>query len=148
MTFPEKYSPDFIEGTTYHIFNSGNNNELLFPSAHQRALFRNKYQQYLGNLLTTFYWNITPAEIEILARVRSKRQIREYLISCLPSQLTMTEKKYLKKETTLSVLIEQAFRRLFQSYATSFNNSQGRKGNLFHRPFKRQIVKSDDSNPG
>jgi putative transposase len=143
MTFSEKYSPDFIEGRIYHIFNTGNNKELLFRSEQRRSLFLHKYEQYLGGLLDTFSWSVTPAEVEILVRVKSIKNIRDYLRSCLPSELTMTEKRFLKREMGLSVLIEQAFKRLFQSYSISFNNYYTRKGNLFHRPFKRLIVESE-----
>ena len=44
-------------------------------------------------------------------------------------------------EKYLDKLIESAFHRFFTSYSMAFNKMFGRKGNLFHRPFKRIEIK-------
>ena len=46
-------------------------------------------------------------------------------------------------ENTFSILIEQTFKRFFQSYALAFNKQHHRKGNLFYKPFKRVRIKND-----
>ena len=47
------------------------------------------------------------------------------------------------EEVTFSVLLEQTFKRFFQSYALAFNKEQSRKGNLFYKPFKRVKIEND-----
>src|SRR6185312_11329462 len=47
------------------------------------------------------------------------------------------------EEITFSQLIEQTFKRFFQSYALAFNKQHNRKGNLFYKPFKRVRIKKD-----
>jgi hypothetical protein len=47
------------------------------------------------------------------------------------------------KEITVSELIEQTFKRFFQSYALAFNKQHKRQGNLFYKPFKRVKIESD-----
>ena len=68
----------------------------------------------------------------------------EWLAECNAEELTLTESRFLRSQTCLSVLIEQSFKRLFQSYSINFNNSYSRKGNLFYRPFKRLVIDSDE----
>ena len=50
----------------------------------------------------------------------------------------------MKKEILFGELIENSFKRWFQSYAQSFNADQTRSGNLFYRPFKRVLIESDE----
>jgi putative transposase len=44
---------------------------------------------------------------------------------------------------TLSQLLEQTFKRFFQSYALAFNKQHSRQGNLFYKPFKRVRIEKD-----
>jgi hypothetical protein len=46
-------------------------------------------------------------------------------------------------EITFSQLVEQTFKRFFQSYALAFNKQHNRKGNLFYKPFKRIKIEKD-----
>ena len=46
-------------------------------------------------------------------------------------------------EITFSELMEQTFKRFFQSYALAFNKKHNRKGNLFYKPFKRVKIEKD-----
>ncbi|MEI9809709.1 MAG: hypothetical protein WDO16_18635 [Bacteroidota bacterium] len=57
--------------------------------------------------------------------------------------LTLTEKRFLDRKISTSELLEQSFKRFFQSYALSFNKAHDRKGNLFYKPFKRVHVAKD-----
>ena len=53
---------------------------------------------------------------------------------------SLTEKKFLENNITISELTEQSFKRFFQSYALAFNKLHNRSGNLFYKPFKRVAV--------
>jgi len=59
-------------------------------------------------------------------------------------ELTLTESRFLRDQNCLSILIEQSFKRLFQSYSLTFNMAYSRKGNLFYRPFKRVAIDFDE----
>ena len=75
---------------------------------------------------------------------KSAASIKQYLLRKEQQQLTITERKFLKDEITLSELIEHVFKRFFQSYALAFNKQHERKGNLFYKPFKRVRIETDD----
>jgi putative transposase len=69
-------------------------------------------------------------------------------------ELTSTEKRFLDCRVsnlqkvgnpivTLSELVENSFKRFFQSYALAFNKRHNKKGNLFYKPFKRIMINKD-----
>jgi len=45
--------------------------------------------------------------------------------------------------STFSQLIENTFKRFFQSYSLAFNRQHCRQGNLFYKPFKRVRIEND-----
>ncbi len=144
MPVAEKYLTDFEEETTYHIYNRTNNGELLFRSDENMRYFLSKYYQHSHHFLDTWCWCLLPNHFHLLVNVKSAASIKQHLHGKDLKQLTITERKFLKDEITLSELIEQVFKRFFQSYALAFNKQHERKGNLFYKPFKRVRIETDD----
>ncbi len=128
------------EQNIYHIYNRTNNHEPLFLSAENRRFFLRKYSDYLSPFLDTYCWCLLPDHFHFLVRIKTAAEIKNYLTHL--EILNSTEKDYLNKEQPCSKILKNAFHRLFTSYAMSFNRYFQRKGNLFHRPFKRLEVKS------
>jgi putative transposase len=137
MPIPSKYHADFNECGIYHIYNRTNNREKLFLSDENRYFFLQKYLEYMSAFLNTYCWCLLPNHFHLLAKIKAIAAIQANLESKIFRELTMTEKKFLNNEICTSELIEQSFKRFFQSYSLSFNNVYDRKGNLFYRPFKR-----------
>ena len=94
----------------------------------------------------------------MLIKVKSENSILAYLQNKPKAELTITEKKFLVQRVanlpkvgnpdhhaviTLSQLLEQTFKRFFQSYALAFNKQHSRQGNLFYKPFKRVKIEKD-----
>jgi len=154
MPIPEKYLADFEEGCIYHIYNRTNNKELLFLTDENRQFFLNRFKAILSPFTDIFCWCLLPNHFHFLVRIKTEKDIHAFLQSKQPSELTITEKKFLEKrvanlskvgnsKSNFSELIEQSFKRLFQSYALAFNKMHGRKGNLFYKPFKRVKIEKD-----
>jgi REP element-mobilizing transposase RayT len=156
MPIPEKYLADFDEGCFYHVYNRTNNKEKLFISDENRSFFLKRYNEILSPFADTFCWNLLPNHFHFLIQIKTQSEIVAFLnskpgLTTLPglttferlSTLTPTEKKFVQNKITLSELIEQAFKRFFQSYSLAFNKQHNRKGNLFHRPFKRISIDKD-----
>ena len=154
MPIPEKYLADFNEECYYHIYNRTNNNEKLFISDENRIYFLNRYHEIISPFADTFCWNLLPNHFHFLIQIKSESNIREILKNKPViatgfttferlSTLTLTERKFIQQKINLSELIEQTFKRFFQSYALAFNKQQNRKGNLFNRPFKRVEIDKD-----
>jgi putative transposase len=137
VPIPQKYLADLNENGIYHIYNRTNNREKLFLSDENRYFFLRKYNQYLSPVIDTYCWCLLPNHFHLLVRVKPAKLIQTNLQAIDLTELLLTEKRFLKNEITMSELIEQSFKRFFQSYSLSFNQFHNRKGNLFYRPFKR-----------
>lgn len=140
MPIASKYHADFCEGNVYHVYNRTNNKELLFRSDENRNYFLRQFHRYLNHLTETFCWCLLDNHFHLLVRVNSLTKIHQNLQEIDFDSLTVTEKKFLDNDCTLSELIEVAFKNFFQSYTLAFNKQHHRKGNLFYKPFKRLLV--------
>jgi len=138
------YHEDFIEEKIYHVYNRTNNKELLFRTDENRVFFLNKFDRYLSPFFHTFCRNLLPNHFHYLVKVKSAEAIKAYLNNLPVRELVKIEKQYLEDNTSAELLLEAEWKRFFISYSMSFNNQYDRKGNLFHRPFKRKLVDTDD----
>jgi putative transposase len=143
MPIPAKYLADFTENEVFHVYNRTNNKELLFLTDENRLFFLNKYQEILSPFTETYCWCLLPNHFHFLIRVKSVTEIQSAINQKESHQISITEEKFLKQQIELSSLIEQTFKRFFQSYALAFNKAHNRKGNLFYKPFKRVTVNKE-----
>jgi hypothetical protein len=135
MPVSNKYFVDFKEGEFYHVYNRTNNKELLFRSAENYAYFLQKFHQHLSPFVDLYGWCLLPNHFHFEIKIKEYHNLIEGILA--KKEQTSTESKFLQNEISTSVLVENAFKRLFQSYALGFNKMYKRKGNLFYRPFKR-----------
>jgi putative transposase len=138
-----KYLADFKHDGLFHVYNRTNNKELLFIDDNDRSRFLKQYEKYLQPFLDTFSWSLLLNHFHFLVRVKSEKEIKNNLLNTAPTALNNIEKKYLCDKATTELLIEFEWKRFFTSYAMVFNKLHERKGNLFHRPFKRLEVVND-----
>ncbi|CAN5390769.1 hypothetical protein BH11BAC3_BH11BAC3_02590 [soil metagenome] len=143
MNHHTKYSADFYEGGIFHVYNRTNNKELLFKSDENYSYFLRQYEKYLHPFLDTYCWNLLPNHFHMLVKVKPANEIKKHLDAQPAKMLKKIEKEFLSDKVTISVLMEQEWKRLFNSYSMAFNNQHNRKGNLFNRPFKRVEVEKD-----
>lgn len=138
------YSSDFYENGIFHVYNRTNNRELLFRSDDNYLYFLKQYDKYLHPFVDTYCWNLMPNHFHFLVRVKPLETIRNYLTSQPLVTLKKVEKEYLTGDAGASVLLELEWKRFFNSYAMAFNKQHCRKGNLFHRSFKRVEITKDE----
>lgn len=157
MPIPSKYLADFEEEEIFHVYNRTNNKEKLFLTDENRLFFLKRFKEIVSPFADTYCWNLLPNHFHFLIKIKSKESIIKYLQSKSKKDLTTIESKFLMQRVanlskvgnpdipkiTFSVLIEQTFKRFFQSYALSFNKQHNRKGNLFTKPFKRVKIEKD-----
>lgn len=143
MPIPLKYLADFVENETYHVFNRTNNKEKLFLTDENRRFFLKRYKDLLGDVIDTYAWCLLPNHFHLLIRVKPLEELKTQLLKIEGASLTISERKFLQNECTVSELIEQRFKRFFQSYALAFNKVHKRNGNLFYKPFKRIWIECD-----
>ncbi|MEO7308275.1 MAG: hypothetical protein ABIR78_10710 [Ferruginibacter sp.] len=143
MTHQTNYHADFIENGMYHVYGRTNNKEPLFKSDENRLFFLRQYDKYLHPFVDTFCWNLLPNHFHFLVQVKKAEAIERYLHTLSPGILKPLEKEYLAQKANIEKLLELEWKRFFNSYSMVFNKQHHRKGNLFHRPFKRLEVDKD-----
>ena len=162
MPIPEKYLAHFEEAEIYHVYNRTNNKEKLFLTDENRLFFLKRYKEIVAPFADTYCWNLLPNHFHLLIKIKPERLVIAYLERKAKETLTATERKFLASraangrvanlpkagnpgnpEMSFGELIEQTFKRFFQSYALAFNKQHHRQGNLFYKPFKRVKIEND-----
>ena len=146
MPINPKFLATFEENEIFHIYNRTNNKEKLFLSDANMYYFLKRFEDLVSPFVETYCYNLLPNHFHFLIKVKSEKDIVDHLASLQKRSLTNTEIKFLKakkKAPKFSNLIQQAFKRFFQSYALAFNKVHKRKGNLFYKPFKRVKIQND-----
>lgn len=116
---------------TYHLFNRANGNEIIFANDGNYRFFLQKYTEHISGIADTFCYCLMPNHFHFLLRIKEE------------SALTFPKFETLEKLTmaqTLEKLLSKQFSNFFSSYSQAFNKQQGRKGSLFMKNFKRNIV--------
>ena len=122
------------EGELYHIFNRGNNGELIFYNDRNYLYFLQKLSSYLSDYLDFYAYCLLPNHFHLLVKVKD--------FTALPAEAKVlkTGTKVLYKPETI---ISEQFRRFFLSYSKSIKKQEGGTGSLFEKNFKRIHVDSD-----
>lgn len=144
MPINNQYLADFIEGEIYHVYNRSNNKELLFINDDNHLFFLKRYREIVAPFVDTFCWCLLPNHFHLLIGIKPEVEIRACLMNTIKTTSTTTDIKFINNEITINEFIVHIFKRLFQSYALSFNKVYNRQGNLFYKPFKRLCISKDN----
>ena len=123
MAKKEHYTDPLLEGRFYHIYNRSIAEGILFKSDENRAFFLKKCLHFFGDHISLYAYCLLNNHFHLLIRVEETENDTE----------------------TSEIEISGIFRRLFQSYALSFNSYYGRKGTLFQRPFIRALIETEQN---
>ena len=121
-----KNTDHLIPDTYYHIYNRGNNGELLFKRRENYEYFLLKYEQYISLIADTMAYCLLGNHFHFLIHTRSEEDIL---------RINSTNAKEMKK--TASKQISLQFSHLFNGYTQAFNKQNNRTGKLFELPFRR-----------
>jgi REP element-mobilizing transposase RayT len=110
---------------TYHIFNRGNNREVLFKEKRNYQYFIKLYRKYILPIADTYAYCLMSNHFHFAVRVKSKDRLIRVLRKNNPRK---------------SIKPGQIFGNLFNAYAKAVNKVYGRTGSLFENTFHRKIV--------
>jgi putative transposase len=113
-------------GQTYHIYSRGNNREDLFFEERNYPYFLRLYGEHIYPIADTYAYCLLRNHFHLLVRVREPEEVAA-----------------LAGQSAAKRLPSQSFSNLFNAYTRSVNQSRGRTGSLFERPFGRKPVTSD-----
>ena len=111
-----------LPGGTFHIYNRGNNREILFPEKRNYVYFIRQVQKYLPDIAEIYAYCLLPNHFHLALRIKD--------MEVLPV-------KFQDKPS-------QAFSNLFNSYSKAINKHYGRTGSLFEKNFERKRIADDD----
>ncbi|MCB9349786.1 MAG: hypothetical protein H6573_20080 [Lewinellaceae bacterium] len=129
------------EGNFYHIYNrSVVDGKLIFRSPENYRFFLGKFNEYITPFLDIWGYCLLPDHFHFLVHVpeepvKSKELIRK--------ASTKKAKALLEGHATYSSFLEDQFKRLFASYAHSFNRYHNQRGSVFQKRFKRVLLRTD-----
>jgi hypothetical protein len=109
-------------GKTYHIFNRGNNHENIFPQQRNYTYFMELWWRHIHPIADTYAFGLMRNHFHVSARIKDKEEL---------SGLELKDPS-------------QYFANFFNAYARGLNNSTGRSGALFERPFERILVTDEN----
>lgn len=114
-----KYSNAFEEGYFYHIYNRGNNSELLFKEEANYIYFLKLIRKYILPVADVYTYCLLNNHFHILIRIKE-------------NNLTPT--------TQVEKSPVQMFSNLFNSYSKAYKKRYNRTGKLFEERFKKKKV--------
>jgi REP element-mobilizing transposase RayT len=117
--------------TCYHIFNHSNGFENVFLEDKNFWYFLEKYNKYIVPIAETYSYCLMPNHFHLVVRIRKWEVIKQLINNSNSENIDDNKiEKFLSKQ----------FANLFSSYTQAFNKIYNRKGSLFIKNFKRQII--------
>ena len=147
-----------IPNQTYHIFNHANGFENIFTEDENYRFFLEKYQQYIVPIAETYSYSLMPNHFHLVVRIRRKEVIEELIRS--KSNFAATHFSNTDNFSKVSFdfgkvpvvnndrtsdediekFLSKQFSNMFSSYTQSFNRMYKRRGSLFIKNFKREVI--------
>jgi putative transposase len=106
------------EGCFYHIYNRGNNREVIFKETSNYLYFLTLMEKYIVPVADVFAYCLMNNHFHLLVKIRDDYEGQNFKP-------------------------QQNFSNLFNAYAKSFNQRNHRTGKLFEERFKRKRIEDD-----
>ncbi|MCB9266528.1 MAG: transposase [Lewinellaceae bacterium] len=112
-------------GQSYHIYNRGNNRDLLFREEENYHYFLRLAQKHIAPVADIYAYALLPDHFHFLARVKDEEEL-------------------VRIDITTSRKVSSKFGHWFNAYAKAYNKRYNRVSSLFEKNFERSLL-SDES---
>lgn len=119
------YQEHLVPGCYYHIYNRGNNREVIFKKPENYAYFLHLWKKYITPVADTLCYCLLPNHFHFFIRIKGDNANN--------MEQSIHE---IKKDKPLS----KHFSNLFNAYAKAINKKYNRVGSLFQENFKRKEI--------
>jgi len=124
----------------YHVYNRANGNKKLHLSAENYRYFLERFYVHILPIAEIYCSCLMPNNFHFLIRIKSEIKLNKYfkersVVKAFPKFETL-ERLFNPLENKLS----KQFSNLFSSYTQAFIKQHNRKGSLFIKIFKREII--------
>jgi REP element-mobilizing transposase RayT len=139
-----------VPNQSYHIFNHANGYENIFTEDENYRFFLDKYNQYILPIAETYAYCLLPNHFHLVVRIRRREVLEDvyrrskYINFSKVWNFGKVEEE--KKdnlelsEEALEKFISKQFANLFSCYTQSFNKVYKRRGSLFLKNFRRELI--------
>jgi putative transposase len=121
-------------GEYYHIFNRGNNYELIFLEERNYSYFLNLCKKHILPISDLYVYCLLPNHFHLLLRIKTEQELSGY----------QNEINLLKEQENEHLFISRKFSNFFNAYTKALNNGYNRRGSLFQERFGRIKIDNDD----
>lgn len=134
------YWAKFEENSEYHIYNRSINKEKIFDTDSYCELFLKKCKLFILPYFEIHAFCLIPNHFHLLVKVKPQS---DEIIEKIKYQGLKASSQFLKGEITYSDFLVVQFSRVFQAFATIYNQEEDRNGSLFQKRFKRILIKDE-----
>jgi putative transposase len=113
-----KFSP----GNIYHVYNQGNDHQLIFHSRNDYLIFLNLYRRLVVPFTDTIAWTLMPNHFHFMLHCDKRCDMK------------------IKQGNVVIDPISNGFRKLLSGYARIFNTHKGRSGSVFRQKTKAKCL--------
>jgi putative transposase len=150
------YFTQFEEEGVYHVYNRVVDRKPLFTKKRNYDYFLSKLKRYVSPYANIYAFCLLHNHFHILLRVKALGKelsnVKELTnldqgIPTPPHYSYSADYQYIMpgyKKNQTHIIVSNAFKKMFQSYALAFNRQEDRIGTLFQTPFKRSEIDSDE----
>ncbi len=138
-------------GKYYHIYNRGNNSEVIFSSDGEFKHFLGLYEKYISPIADTFAWALMSNHFHFFIRIKTEEEIG--YLPPIPQGMEKEKWKIISHDEMIDLGLpknrikkpkpSRQFSHLFNAYAKYYNVAHKRTGSLFEKSFERIAVESD-----
>ena len=121
-------------GEYFHIYNRGNNHELLFIEHENYRYFLKLFAKHLNPILHLYAYCLLPNHFHFLIKIKEFDEIPDFKNS---------GKKY-DDYSQIEKYLSQQFSNFLNAYSKSFNSYFKRRGSLFQERFGRIKIDSEE----
>ena len=120
----------------YHIYNRGNNHEIIFREEKNYDYFLKRYNFYLSDYLKTLAYCLMPNHFHFVIKIKKAQNEETFEVPGTSNVLYNNPRKLSD--------IEKAFKNFFISYSKSMNEAYNRTGSLFQAKYKKKEITSKE----
>ena len=136
-------------GRYYHIYNRGNNKDVMFQTSSDYLYFMTLYKIFISGIADTLSWCLMKNHFHFLVRIKDENEIG-YLNPAHSNSRNLAEKwkVYSNQLSGVTKVLKpkpgMQFRHLFSTYTIYCNGLYNRTGSVIEKKYERSLVVDEE----
>ena len=121
-------------GEHYHIYNRGNNYDIIFHEERNFNYFLTLFEKHLLPIADLYVYCLLPNHFHFLLRIKPEEELLHFI----------EDIEKLKNKSQEHLFISRKFSNFFNAYTKAINKGYNRRGSLFQERFGRIKIENED----